>query len=74
MQKVVTVTTHTNVLDKNQTYVEREYEKINQYLQEGYVVIQLVPFTTSAEGSFRYTLTFVLEKKSATSPKSNDHV
>ena len=63
MQKVVTVTTHMNILKNDQIYAEHEYNKINKYLNDGYSVIQLVPFTTNVEGSFRYTLTFVLEKK-----------
>jgi hypothetical protein len=63
MQKVVTVTTHTNVLNRDEKYIEVEYDKVNGYLEDGYKVVQVVPFTTNVSDSFRYTLTFVLEKQ-----------
>lgn len=63
MQKVITITTHTNLLTKDIDYIEKEYEKLNGYLTDGYTVLQMVPFTTGAADSFRYSITFVLEKK-----------
>ena len=62
MQKVITVTTHTNIIDKDSKFTEKEYPKVTAYLTEGYKVIQVVPVTTSAESSYMYSLTFVLEK------------
>lgn len=64
MQKVITITTHTNIIqNKNTTFVESEYPKLNEYLQEGYKVSQAIPVNTSSTNSALYSITFVLEKQ-----------
>ncbi len=35
MQKVITITTHTNIIDKEDKFTEREYPKLNNYLEDG---------------------------------------
>ena len=62
MQKIITVTTHTNIIDKDNKYIEKEYPKINEYLEDGYEVKQVVPVVTNSESSYMYSITFVLEK------------
>lgn len=63
MQKVITVTTHTNIIDKVLQFTEKEYPELNKYLKEGYKVLQIIPVTTAAQDSYRYSLTFLLDKK-----------
>ena len=64
MQKVVTVTTWTNnkkfvgELD----YYETEWEKVNEYLNNGYKVVSITPVVTGSQASYMYSLTFVLEQ------------
>jgi hypothetical protein len=62
MQKVVTVTTHTNVIDKEEKFTEKEYPILNSYLEEGYKVIGTTPVVTNATSSYMYSITFLLEK------------
>ena len=63
MQKVITITTHTNIIGNGgKTYVANEYEEINDLLEDGYRVIQVIPISDGSDNSFRYSLTFVLEK------------
>ena len=62
MQKVITVTTHTNIIDKDDKFTEKEFPILDAYLQEGYKVVQIVPVTTGANNSYMYSLTFLLEK------------
>ena len=62
MQKVITVTTHTNIIEGDNKFVEKEYPKINAYLEDGFEVKQVVPVVTNADNSYMYTITFVLEK------------
>ena len=63
MQKVITVTTHTNIIDKDAKFTEKEYSTLDKYLQDGYKVIQVVPVTLNSTTAYMYSLTFVLEKK-----------
>lgn len=63
MQKVITITTTTNVLTKDKEHIAREYPEINEYLDVGYVVSNLVPVTLPVEGAYKYSLTFVLSDK-----------
>jgi hypothetical protein len=62
MQKVVTVTTHTNIIDKDLKFTEKEYPVLDKYLQEGYKVISVTPIITGATASYMYALTFVIER------------
>jgi hypothetical protein len=62
MQKVITVTTHTNVIDKEEKFTEKEYPTLNKYLEEGYKVIQVTPIVTNSNTSYMYSITFLLEK------------
>jgi len=60
MQKVITITTHTNIIDKDNKFTEKEYPTLDSYLQAGYKVIQVIPVDDNS--SYMYSLTFVLEK------------
>jgi len=62
MQKVITITTHTKVLAEGEQIYSTEYPTINAYLNDGYRVVQIVPVANISPTSFKYTLTFVLEK------------
>jgi hypothetical protein len=62
MQKVITVTTHTNVIDKEEKFTEKEYPKLSSYLEEGYKVISTTPVVTNSTNSYMYSITFLLEK------------
>ena len=62
MQKVITITTHTNIIEKDNKFVENEYTELRTYLNDGYKVLQIVPITTGANNSYMYSLTFLLEK------------
>jgi len=61
MQRILTITTSTQILEENE-YVEREYETLNKYLEEGYKVVSVTPVTPSSNVSYRYAVVFVLEK------------
>ena len=61
MQKVLTVTSHTNIIDKEAKFTEREYPTLDKYLQEGYRIIQTVPIIKPADNSYMYAITFILE-------------
>ena len=60
MQKVITITTTTNILGKDDGFIETEYPELNKYLDEGYIVSQLIPVTLNTDGVYKYSLTFVL--------------
>jgi len=62
MQKVITITTHTNIIDKNEKFTEREYPKLNEYLEEGYTVVDSIPIMKPADASYMYAITFILNK------------
>ncbi|PKF74836.1 hypothetical protein [Chryseobacterium sp. PMSZPI] len=62
MQKVITITTHTNIIDKNDKFTEKEYPQLKTYLEEGYKVKEIVPITLASTTAYMYSLTFVLEK------------
>ncbi|AMR30048.1 hypothetical protein A0256_00770 [Mucilaginibacter sp. PAMC 26640] len=61
MQKVVTVHTTINNINKEKYFTEMEFPLLNQYLNEGYSVSQILPVTADSS-SYRYALTFVLNK------------
>ena len=62
MQKVLTVTTHTNIIDRDGKFVESEYPTLNKYLEEGYKISQVIPITLNSATAYMYSITFVLEK------------
>ncbi|WHF52116.1 hypothetical protein QGN23_02295 [Chryseobacterium gotjawalense] len=62
MQKVITVTTHTNIIDKDAKFTEKEYPQLNAYLEKGYKVKEVVPITLASNTAYMYSLTFILEK------------
>jgi len=62
MQKVITITTHTNIIDKDNKFTEKEYPTLDNYLQEGYKVVQVVTAIPNSTTAYMYSLTFVLEK------------
>lgn len=62
MQKVITVTTHTNIIDKDAKFTEKEYPQLNTYLEDGYKVKEIVPITLASATTYMYSLTFILEK------------
>ncbi|MGV4414021.1 hypothetical protein [Chryseobacterium sp. T1] len=62
MQKVITVTTHTNIIDKEAKFTEKEYPQLNTYLEDGYKVKEVVPITLASSTTYMYSLTFILEK------------
>ena len=61
MQKVITITSYTNIIN-NGNYVEDEYEKLNKYLEEGYVIIDKIPIIKQHSDDYMYAITFILEK------------
>lgn len=61
MQKVITVNTHTNTMGK-EPFSETEFPQLNEYLEDGYKVIEAIPITTQAENSYMYAICFILEK------------
>ena len=63
MQKIITVTTHTNIIDSGNTFIEKEYPIVNKYLEEGYKVIKVTPVILNSTTAYMYSLTFLLEKK-----------
>jgi hypothetical protein len=62
MQKVITITTHTNIIDKDNKFTEKEYPTLDTYLKDGYKVMQVIPVTLNSTTAYMYSLTFVLEK------------
>lgn len=61
MQKLVTINTHTNTFEDN-GFIEREYPLLTEYLEDGFKISQIIPYSTAADGSYRYTMIIVLEK------------
>ncbi|MCK0158967.1 hypothetical protein MWU65_17425 [Cellulophaga sp. F20128] len=62
MQKVITITTHTNIIDKEDKFTEKEYPKLSEYLENGYSIKEAIPIIKPADPSLRYAITFILEK------------
>lgn len=62
MQKVITITTHTNIVHRDNKFSEKEYPTLDKYLQEGYKVVQAIPMSPD-KNSYMYSLTFILEKQ-----------
>jgi hypothetical protein len=62
MQKVITITSHTNIIDDENKFIENEYPKLNKYLEDGYTVAQTIPILKQADSSYMYAITFILHK------------
>lgn len=62
MQKVITITTHTNIIDKEDMFTETEFPKLNEYLEDGYEIVNTIPVIKPADPSYRYAITFILRK------------
>ena len=62
MQKVVTITSHTNIIDNKDKFIENEYQKLNDYLEDGYIIRDTISILKPADPSYRYAITFILEK------------
>lgn len=61
MQKVITISSHTNIIG-NEPFVETEYPQLTQYLEDGYEIKQSIPILKHSDNSYMYAITFVLEK------------
>ncbi|TRX21846.1 hypothetical protein FNW25_15510 [Flavobacterium franklandianum] len=62
MQKVITVTTHTNIISREEKFTEKEYPILDKYLSEGYKVVQTTPVILNSTTAYMYSITFLLEK------------
>jgi hypothetical protein len=62
MQQVITITSRTDILKQGQDFEETEYPQIKKYLEEGYVITQVLPILKPADTSYRYAITFILSK------------
>lgn len=61
MQKLITVTTHTN--KGGNDFHEEQYPQVNELMEQGYKVVNVYPITTAATGSYMFALVIVLEKE-----------
>ena len=61
MQKVITITSHTNIIDGDDKFIENEYPKLNEYLESGYRVVKTYPIIKPADPSYMFSITFILE-------------
>lgn len=59
MQKVITVTSHTNIMGEK-SFVENTYPELDKLLNEGYYIQQTIPIIKPADDSFMYAITFIL--------------
>jgi len=62
MQKVITVTSQTNIIDNDEKFIENEYPKLTEYLEDGYSIKNTIPILKPADDSYMYAITFILEK------------
>lgn len=62
MQKVITITSHTNIVGREAKFEESEYPALDKYLQDGYEIIQTIPIIKPADASYMYAITFILAK------------
>lgn len=61
MQKVITITSYTGIVEQNKDFKESEYPQLNKYLKEGYTIKQAIPIVKPADQSYMYAITFILE-------------
>lgn len=62
MLKVLTITSHVNILERDEKFNESEYPVLNKYLAEGYSIKQTIPIIKPADNSYLYSVIFILEK------------
>ena len=60
--RVITINTHTNIFKDGVPFTETEYPKLNEYLEQGYVVKDTIPIVKPADASYSYSITFILVK------------
>jgi hypothetical protein len=61
-QKVITVTSHTNIIEGKEKFIENEYPTLNKYLEDGYTIQQTIPIIKPADVSYMYSVVFILAK------------
>lgn len=61
MQKVIVIDTHTNTMG-NDLFNEKEFPQLNQYLEDGYTIKQIIPVTLNSNTAYMYSLVFLLER------------
>ena len=64
MQKVITITSHTNIVAKGEHFTESEYPQLTQYLEDGYRIVNTIPIVKPSDQSFMYSVVFILENQS----------
>ena len=62
MEKVITISSHTNIMEKDQKFNETEYPLLKKYLEEGYVIKQVIPIIKPADASYMYSVVFIIHK------------
>jgi len=62
MQKVITISSFTNLTEKGDKFNETEYPSLNKYLEEGYTIRQTIPIIKPADVTNTYAVIFILEK------------
>ncbi|SHN35292.1 hypothetical protein [Mucilaginibacter sp. OK098] len=62
MQKIVTVTSRYDIINQGEDFKESEYPKLKEYLEDGYVIAQIVPVIKPADTAYRYAVIFLLTK------------
>lgn len=62
MQKVITISSYTNIVDRDSKFIENEYPTLNKYLQDGYIIRQTIPILKPADVTNTYSVIFILEK------------
>jgi hypothetical protein len=65
MQKVITITSLTNIIPDGKRFYENQYPELQKLLDEGYRIIETIPVIKPADTSTRYAITFILEKHKA---------
>jgi len=62
MNKVITISTHTNIIPEKKTFVETEYPLLNKYLEEGYTIYKMETIVKPADASYMFAIVFILQK------------
>lgn len=61
--KVITITSHINLVKERTTYFAQEYPELNTYLEEGYVIKETIYHAPKNQSThFGYSITFILDK------------
>lgn len=62
MQKVITITSHTNIINEGESFNEASYPLLDKFLEEGYYIKEFIPIIKPSDTSYMYAITFILEK------------